>query len=284
MQVKIIGKKFSYSSKLFFFGLGVIFTLINGFVIYMTRSELAFSMLYFVPIIMTTWLINKEAGYLIAIISIISWFAIDMVIIKEFKSPIVPYINGIFRSSLFLFMVFILSELKKNLDLQKELAGTDSLTGINNRRAFFILAEAEINRAVRFKNSFSVAYIDLDNFKSINDRFGHDTGDVLLRMVAGTIKHNIRSTDVFARLGGDEFIILFSEVSKSEIACVLAGRFQSSLKEIMKKNEWPVTLSVGIAVYKKVPASVDELIKESDSIMYFAKQSGKDKIKHKIIE
>lgn len=284
MQIKIIGREFSYSSKVFFFGLGVIFTLVNGFVIYMTRSELAFSMLYFVPIIMTTWFINKEAGYLLAIISMISWFAIDMVIIKEFKNPVVPYINGLFRSSLFLFMVFILSELKKNLDLQKELAGTDSLTGINNRRAFFILAEAEINRAVRFESFFSVAYVDLDNFKSINDRFGHDTGDVLLRAVAEAIKHSIRKTDILARLGGDEFIILFSGLSKSEAACVLAGRFQSYLKEIMKKNGWPVTLSVGIAVYKKVPASVDELIKESDTIMYLAKQSGKDKIKHKVIE
>jgi diguanylate cyclase (GGDEF)-like protein len=103
------------------------------------------------------------------------------------------------------------TELRSAMEREKEAARTDSLTGAMNSRAFGELATAELHRARRYERPFTIAYVDIDDFKAVNDRFGHSSGDTLLRLVAETMKHNSRAVDVIARVGGDEFVILFPE-------------------------------------------------------------------------
>ena len=110
-------------------------------------------------------------------------------------------------------MIFtlLLSSLKRALDRERELSGTDVLTGIRNARSFREVLGAEIERSKRFQRPFTVAYLDLDNFKTVNDCHGHEHGDELLRLVGNTILTGIRKTDTVARLGGDEFALLLPE-------------------------------------------------------------------------
>ena len=111
----------------------------------------------------------------------------------------------------FLVLTQIACALKGAIRHQAELARTDDLTGLANRRHFFELSEAEIQRARRYAHPFSLAYIDFDHFKEVNDSRGHAEGDRLLRAATHTILDNIRSTDVMARTGGDEFAVLMPE-------------------------------------------------------------------------
>jgi diguanylate cyclase (GGDEF)-like protein len=187
----------------------------------------------------------------------------------------------IVRLGTFLIMTLILSALKKALEHEKELARTDPLTGVANGRYFITLADMEINRARRYKHSFTVVYIDLDNFKTVNDHFGHSTGDALLRSVAHTIRNNIRATDIVGRLGGDEFAILLPETGP-EPAEVITHKVQKVNLDVMQKNEWPVTFSIGVVTFLGPPSTVDEMLKISDVVMYAAKKNGKNAIKYEI--
>ena len=192
--------------------------------------------------------------------------------------PAIPYWNMGVRLGTFLILTFLLSALKKAMEREKELARTDPLTGVANRRYFFELADMEINRARRYKHPFTVVWIDLDNFKAVNDGFGHSVGDALLRLVANTLHKNIRATDIVARLGGDEFAILLPETG-SEPAEVITHKIQKVNLDTMEKNEWPVTFSIGVVTFVSPPSTVDEMLKISDGVMYSAKKNGKNEIK-----
>ena len=154
---------------------------------------------------------------------------------------------------------------------------TDYLTGISNSREFFNRAESELERARRYKSPFSVAYIDLDNFKQVNDKLGHSEGDRLLKAITQTISASIRKTDTFARLGGDEFVILFSN-TEQEGAIPAVQKIEKIIVDEVKVIAIPVTLSVGVATFKSAPYSVDKMLQKADELMYRAKSQGKHQV------
>jgi diguanylate cyclase (GGDEF)-like protein len=139
----------------------------------------------------------------------------------------------------------------------------------------------EINRARRYEHPFTVVCIDLDNFKIVNDCFGHSTGDILLRLVARTLQQNIRATDTVARLGGDEFAILLPETGQN-VAEVILQRVQKINLDIMRRHGWPVTLSIGVVTFTSPPSTVDETLRISDQLMYSAKNNGKNSIQYEV--
>jgi len=164
---------------------------------------------------------------------------------------------------------------------EKQLSRIDFLTGIKNRRYFIELANMEINRTRRYEHPFTMLCIDLDNFKVVNDSFGHSTGDILLRLVARTIWENIRVTDTVARLGGDEFAILMPETGR-DVAEVIIQRVQKINLDYMRKHGWPVTLSIGVVTFTNPPSTVDEVLRISDRLMYTAKKNGKNRIEYEV--
>jgi diguanylate cyclase (GGDEF)-like protein len=139
----------------------------------------------------------------------------------------------------------------------------------------------ELSRARRYARSLTVSYIDLDNFKYINDHFGHNIGDVVLRVAGQTILRNLRSSDTVARLGGDEFVVLFPETG-SDAATMVLYKIQGLLMAEMQKNAWPISFSIGAVTYVEVPESVDKMIQMADKLMYVAKRNGKNRIEHKV--
>jgi diguanylate cyclase (GGDEF)-like protein len=151
-----------------------------------------------------------------------------------------------------------------------------------NRAAFYDDAGKEILRLERYKRAFTVAYVDIDNFKVVNYRHGHRTGDQLLCAVAETIKKNLRKVDLVARFGGDEFTILLPETG-AEGAQVVLSRIRNVLLNTMEKNEWPVTFTFGTVTFLKAPASVEEMIKKVGSVMYSGKDSGMNTIEHEVV-
>jgi diguanylate cyclase (GGDEF)-like protein len=264
--------------------LGFLILALLGIVDRLIGQEFFFSMFYFIPIFLITWFTKKKIGITISIASAATWllanylfYALD----RTSPHPVIACWKMGISLFTFLLTIFLLSTLKGVLEQEQKLARLDPLTGTANRRSFIELMEAEINRASRYKCPFTVAHFDLDNFKAVNDRFGHSTGDALLRLVVETVQKNIRVTDTVARLGGDEFAIVLPETGK-EAARVVIDKLQNLNGEVMREKGWPVTLSVGVVTFMSPPSTVDEILRLSDALLYEAKNGGKSAIRHKI--
>jgi diguanylate cyclase (GGDEF)-like protein/PAS domain S-box-containing protein len=168
-------------------------------------------------------------------------------------------------------------KLRIALENEKNLARLDFLTQIPNRRAFSEILQAETARSRRYKRPLTLAYIDLDHFKQINDQLGHEIGDELLRLIARTIQDNVRATDTISRLGGDEFALLLPETGREE-ACGVIAKLRTILLEKVGERKWPVTFSIGVATFAKPGESVAQLVKVADDLMYSAKTEGKNRV------
>ena len=211
-----------------------------------------------------------------------AWLTADMAGKTYHALPLALIWNEIMELSLFLFAAYVISALKEKLDNEEEVARTDQLTGIANRRRFCEVADDEIRRSRRYNNPFTVIYLDIDNFKTVNDTQGHSEGDRLLRQVASTLTAVIRESDMVARLGGDEFGLLLPETG-SEAAFTIATKIRAGLKAHVEQH-WPVvTFSIGMVTFPKAPASSNEMIHMADQLMYEVKDSGKDELRHLII-
>lgn len=175
----------------------------------------------------------------------------------------------------------LISALRSSLQREKEMANTDYLTKVPNRRYFHEFAEMELHRSIRYKHPLSVIYLDIDNFKTVNDTLGHSAGNTLLCLVAGTFLDNIRSTDMVARLGCDEFALLLPE-SGPESAINAIHKALHSLKEVMK-DDWPVTFSIDMLTFLHPPATVDAMLKCADDLMCSVKANGEGAIRHEVV-
>ena len=175
----------------------------------------------------------------------------------------------------------LLAVLKKALEREKVLSRTDRLTGATSVDFFYEVLQAEIYRFQRYQRPFTLAYIDLDNFKIVNDRFGHSVGDMVLRSVVSQARNVLRKTDIVARLGGDEFAILFPETDQ-KTAQALIPRIQQGLLAEMKKSNWQVTFSIGAITFLATPGTINDLIKMADDLMYTVKNDGKNAIGYSV--
>ncbi len=156
----------------------------------------------------------------------------------------------------------------------------DGLTGIHNRRWLDETLDRMLARHQRGAGTLSVGLIDIDHFKSFNDTYGHDAGDHVLTVVAGTLEHNLRPTDMVARYGGEEFVLIFPETALDQ-AAIAAERVRAAVAaqvlEMPNGTKLPnVTISMGIAQYSKETAA--ELLKAADQAMYRAKQGGRNRV------
>ena len=167
------------------------------------------------------------------------------------------------------------AELEDANRLLTELATTDELTGLPNRRIFTERLELEFNRSRRKKLALSVLMIDVDNFKHRNDTYGHDDGDAVLRQLADVLRHTVRETDLAARYGGEEFVVLLPEAGEGD-AVSMAHRILDAMRSTAWQHE-PVTISIGAAAMDQASPNSQRLITLADEALYAAKRAGKDR-------
>ena len=174
-------------------------------------------------------------------------------------------------------VVALLARLKVLHEREKSSARVDFLTGASNNMGFHEALGVELARHRRDGASFSVAYLDCDNFKEINDAFGHKMGDVLLMRVIETMNQHLRRTDVVARLGGDEFAIVLPNTNRA-ITHKIISKLRQELDLAMAARNWQVTFSIGVGIFREVPKSEDDVISFTDQLMYRVKAAGKNNV------
>ncbi len=200
---------------------------------------------------------------------------VTITVIKEKKDRIKYYV----------FQYNDISEQKLRQQYLEYQAMHDSLTALPNRTLLFDRIEHSINKVTRHKTYGALIFIDLDNFKTINDTLGHETGDILLREVAKKLQDTVRKEDTIGRIGGDEFIILSDFIGEDEISArnntqIFASKIKDSLNSIKIINGYEniSTPSIGITLFNNSVFSVKELIKQADTAMYISKRAGKNQI------
>ena len=169
-------------------------------------------------------------------------------------------------------------ELKKKEKAIQNLAYYDQLTGVANRALFYELAEKFLRAAERNREILGLMFIDVDNFKQINDTYGHETGDRVLVQVAGILTKATRKNDVVARYGGDEFLILLPQISAPDNYKIVVGKILQAKRDNVVSNgvSVKISLSVGVSFYPQDGDSVDKLIVKADRAMYIAKKQEGD--------
>lgn len=263
-------------------GASLLVVAVCGIADYFTGYEIAFSIFYVVPIAVAGYFVDRRSALIIALLSAATWLFADIAAGHEYTVPWVPYWNAFTRFIFFVIVAVFLAELRNLLQHERELARSDFLTGAANSRAFYEMANREIDRARRYGRPFSVAHIDVDNFKAVNDTLGHHAGDDLLCAITNTMKSHMRDADVVARLGGDEFALLLPETAEDD-ARVALQKLHMRLNEDVKNRRWPVSFSIGLLTCLDPPRSVDDLLQQVDKLTYDAKRSGKNAIRQDVV-
>jgi diguanylate cyclase (GGDEF)-like protein len=249
---------------------------------HLTGADVSFTLLYLGPIGFATWFVGAEAGVVLSVASAFASSVADLSTRAGALPPGVTAWNLAVQLGVFLAHVGLFAALKERLEGEQQLARTDPLTHVSNRRAFVEQTAIELERSRRTGRPITVAYLDCDDFKVINDRFGHAQGDVLLGAVASTLRTSTRAVDTVARLGGDEFGLLWVDTD-GPTAEALTDRLRAALQGAMAGYGWIVTFSIGAVTFLAPPASVDEMLGRADQLMYEAKRSGKDAARFQVI-
>ena len=254
---------------------------IVGAIDYFTGSELSVSLFYLAPVALATWYGGRGVGAGIAMLSCVTWYTADVATGALYSHPAIPVWNALVRLGFFLITSLLLGALRKMLLSEQHLAQTDGLTELYSRRAFEERLRHDLVLAQRRKSILSLAYVDLDDFKAVNDVRGHAEGDRVLRAVGRVLRDSVREADTAARIGGDEFALVLPDTDRLGAERVIS-KVRSGLREALAAGGWPVTCSIGVTTFMDPAISPETAITLADALMYEAKRSSKGAVAYSV--
>ena len=255
--------------------LGLALVVVIGFLDLATGYEISFSIFYLIPVAVVTWYADLWAGLILSLVCAAAWFGIETGSVHTYSNRIIPWWNASVRLGFFVITASLLAQTRRKYAREAALARTDSQTGLLNARAFRELVEYQLLLAGRSGSWSALGYIDVDDFKRINDRDGHAEGDRVLQAVALALTSNIRATDIASRVGGDEFAI-YLPLTDAAAARVVCAKLHAALRAMAATNGWPIGFSMGVAVFSHGALGLDDAIKAADSLMYEVKTTRKN--------
>jgi diguanylate cyclase (GGDEF)-like protein len=256
----------------------VVAVLLLGALNFFFPAELAFSLFYLAPISAAAWY-TERSGYFVASLAAATWTLGSH---QGLNHPMGGWglaWDAAIHLGLFMVVAVLTSRLKEAVGHQKEAENRDSLTGLSNHTHFRTRLTEELDRALRYGRIFTVAYLDLDRFKDVNDTRGHAEGDQVLKTVARIMDEFTRTTDLAARVGGDEFALLLPETPYAQAEKVLS-MLRRRIKESMEEEGWPTSVSIGAVSFEAPVNSADEALGLADRFMYEVKEQGGDGVRH----
>ena len=260
------------------FTVALLSTILVGILDYRTGAQVSMMLFYSLPILVAARYCGKAEGITVAVTAASCWLLSNLLARLSVSSELILSWNALTRLGVFILLAYAVSlqsSLKRALEREKQRASTDRLTGLLNKTAFREHVEEEMARAQRYNHPLSLAFIDLDNFKEVNDTRGHATGDRLLQQVSETIVNSIRKTDIAGRIGGDEFTICFPETGDTQVRITIQ-KLVKELDVMTSQYGWQVTASIGVITCNKICDTYDVILGKADKLMYVAKGKGKN--------
>lgn len=240
------------------------------------------TILFVIPIFLSSWFVGKRHGFFTAFVCAVTNLVSSAMGAATDVDPAI-FFGGTAIHGCYMFLLGLMfSTLKGKLENEVQMARIDPLTNALTRRGFYELAEYELSKSRRYSRPITFAYLDLDNFKEINDTLGHGAGDRLLSRVADAIRKNTRETDTVARVGGDEFVIMLTETNPDS-AKVVIDKLRSRFHKEMEKEGLPVSFSMGVVSCLRASDPLDDILVKADSLMYAVKSNGKNAIRYEIL-
>lgn len=210
---------------------------------------------------------DSRAPVYFGVLSAVAWSATEAAVIWPFFPLSALAINIFTRAITFTVLGRVLAKLFK----EREYSRKDPLTSLANRLEFIDRLEVERSRSERSGEPYSILFIDIDQFKILNDTRGHQTGDKALIALSGIFNKNSRKLDTVSRIGGDEFVLLFS--STDEKTCqLLIARIAQASEKLFHEQDWPISISIGSVTATGKNKSIEELLREADEKMYSLKK------------
>lgn len=245
---------------------------------YTAGSRVILGPVYVLPVGLVTWYAGRDTGLSMALVSAASTFiSLHPQAPKTGEDSTVALINSGLLLMLYLLVVAFTTRARGRLELEEQLARLDALTGSLNRRAFEEELEYHLALAAREGLPLTLAYIDVDDFKQINDRFGHTGGDRVLQAIASTLIAFCRRTDRVTRMGGDEFAVLLPN-THSQGAERIIREARRRFATAFEANSSHVTCSIGVVTFVNRHPDSRTVIEMADKLMYEVKKAGKGSI------
>lgn len=255
---------------------------VAGFIVastidYLVGIEIRVYPLYFLPLSFAAWRFGKRGAIPAVFTATTLWVLCDWSAGLHYSTDEVWIINTLSQALAFGTVAMLFSWARKLLEREQTLSCTDSLTGLPNARAFHSAVNIAVAACRRNQRPLIIAYLDLDNFKCVNDCFGHLRGDALLCDVANILRTTLRATDRSARIGGDEFVVCLPETTALQAEALLE-RLRAALAAALPANECAISASIGAFCWDVPPEDVDAMISAADNIMYEVKKNGKNRV------
>lgn len=236
--------------------------------------DIRIGLFYLVPVLVATWFEGAVWGGVCVVATVTLRMALEV------AQAGTPFVLAALHQSSFVVVagtaMFGFRRMRRTQDELERLATHDHLTGALNSTAFTRRLADELQRNRRYRRPGALLYLDLDNFKSLNDAHGHQTGDAVLRLAADALRHAVREVDVVGRLGGDEFAVLMPETDGA-LAAAASRRLSDGLRQAFDGPP-SVTASIGIVSFVDTAATAEDLLRRVDQAMYQAKRAGKNQV------
>ena len=250
---------------------------------YSTGYELSMSVFYLAPVAVAAWYGRRRTGITVAILSCISWYLADFANGHQYSYPVIPVWNAFVRFGFFLVTSLLLTALRRSLRHQQHLARTDALTGLYGRRAFASRLKHDLALGRRRKRALTLAYMDVDDFKAINDAYGHARGDALLRSIGRVLQGSVREADTPARVGGDEFALIMPDAEGRDARQIIS-RMRRELRHAFAASHFRVTCSIGVVTFLESATTPESALAAADALMYRVKGTRKGAVAFDVVD
>lgn len=250
---------------------------------FVSGTEIRIFPLYYAPIALAAWTLGRNAALGAATVCALCWLISNQLAGQHYSHPVIWVINTVVQGASFAIIATLVTHLRAILARERALSRTDGLTGLMNHRAFYEASERVLRLSRRTGRPVTLAYLDLDDFKLVNDTLGHLRGDELLRDVALVLQSTLRSTDLTARLGGDEFAVLLPDLGADQAEQALR-RLHTAINHAARAGASPISVTIGAVTVAAPRDDVEPLVRLADAALYVAKAAGKNRVNVQVAE